>query len=445
MPWSPPDVFSLLAAFCFGVVLPWAQRTVANQPRVLRYLARAGLPFLLLAAGWERGSLAALWSLPALGYAIWLFAGGVGRFFAAGEDQAATRWLEALAATGPIVAAAAWIWSRYDGSFAGFPDPLATLTTVHFSITFGALPLAMAAWTRRVTTPSVWREVAVAIYVVLAPATALCFAFRTRVMVPGFVEALCAVLFAAGLVVWWVTLGNGRGRWLSSPLLVGFTLGAGYTLTQHFGWPWLSIPEMMAVHGSFNLVGTVLLICFAPVRECHLAPPAPDPGVTLDAGSAATALFVDHHRRELGPWSPEGFAKIRAALLGYHFYPETTMIRRTQFEDEGRAVRVGDRIGMGLFLPNLPGLPPFSLPAVVEIHEVADEEDLVRLGYQTTRRHYGRGEWVAEVSRQGDQLVLEVRCHVRPSRWFAWIGLPFYRSFQLRAFRSGYGNLARLV
>ena len=88
MPWSPPDVFSILAAICFGVVLPWAQRTVANQPRVLRYLARAGLPFLLLAAGWERGSLAALWSLPALGYAIWLFAGGVGRFLAAGEDRA---------------------------------------------------------------------------------------------------------------------------------------------------------------------------------------------------------------------------------------------------------------------------------------------------------------------------------------------------------------------
>ena len=445
MPWSPPDVFSLLASLCFGVVLPWAQRTVANQPRVLRYLALSGLPFLLLAAGWERGPLAAVWSLPALVYAVWLFADGVGRFFAAGEERSAVLWLEALAATGPLIAAVAWIWSRFDGSFAGFPDPLATLTTVHFSITFGALPLAMAAWTRQVATASVWRDVALRVYVFSAPATALCFALRVQAMVPGFLEAVSAVLFAVGFGVWWITLNEARVRWLASPLLVGFLLGSGYTLTQHFGWPWLSIPEMMAVHGSLDLAGTALLICFAPVSERHAAAPAPDRRVQLDAGSPSTALFTDRHRRELGPWSPEAFARIRAALLGYQFYPKTTMIRQTQFEDEGRAVRVGDRIGMGLFLPNLPGLSPFSLPAVVEIHEVADEPALVRLGYQTTRRHYGRGEWVAEVSRQGDQLVLEVRCHVRPSRWFAWVGLPFYRSFQLRAFRSGFANLARLV
>ena len=427
------------------MVLPWAQRVEANQPPILRRLALAGLPFLVLAAGWERGPMAAVLSLPALVYALWLFACGVGRFFAEEEERSATRWLEALAATGPVVAAAAWIWSRFDGSFAGFPDPIATLTTVHFSITFGALPAAIVAWTRRQTAANAWREGAIIVYVVSAPATALSFALRTQAMVPGFAEVLCAILFAGGFVVWWMTLGDKRGRWLASPLLVGFSLGAGYTLTQHFGWSWLSIPEMMAVHGSLNLVGTVLLVWFAPVSERHLAAPAPDPGVPLDAGSAVTALFTDHHRRELGPWSPEAFARIRAALLGYHFYPKTTMIRRTQFEDEGRAVRVGDRIGMGLFLPNLPGLPPFSLPAVVEIHDVADEAALVRLGYRTTRRHYGRGEWVAEVSRQGDQLVLEVRCHVRPSRWFAWAGLPFYRSFQLRAFRSGYANLARLV
>lgn len=445
MHWSFPDVFSLIAAFSFGVVLPWAQRVEANQPPVLRWIARAGLPFLLLAAGWEWGLVAAWWALPALVYAVWLCAHGAGRFLAARDEGTATRWLDALATTGPLVAAVAWIWSRFDGTFAGFPDPLATLTTVHFAITFGALPTAMAAWTRSSAGTNRWSRLALWGYVVSAPATALCFALRTQPMTPSFAEVVVATVFAIGFVVWWMALDSARARWLAVPLLGGFVLGAGYTVTQYFGWPYLGIPGMLVVHGSLNLVGTALLVGFAPVRERLPVAPAPDPTVPLNPGSVETARFKDHHRRELGPWSPEAFAKVREALLGYRFYPAATMIRRAQFEEERRAAHIGDRLGLGLFLPNLPGLNPFCLAALVEISTLADEPGLVRLGYTTTRDHYGRGEWVAEVSRQDEKLVLEVRCHIRPSRWFVWCGLPLYRHFQLQAFHSGYANLLRLA
>ena len=38
-------------------------------------------------------------------------------------------------------------------------------------------------------------------------------------------------------------------------------------------------------------------------------------------------------------------------------------------------------------------------------------------------------------------MHLEVKCHIRPSRWFVWCGLPLYRYFQLGAFHAGYENL----
>lgn len=447
MPISVPDLFSATAAMCFGAVLPWAQRVDAGSPPLLRTLAFWGLPFLVLAASWERGPMAALLALPALVYAVWLFAYGAGRFLSNAAESPAVNWLEALSSSGPLVAATAWIWSRYNSQFAGFPEPLATLTVVHFSITFGVLPAALVAWTRampaaanrRVQHGALW------VYTLSAPLTALCFALREQVMRPGFVEAICAVAFAAGFVVWWAGIGSSRARWAGVPLVVGFVLGAGYTVTQHFGWPYLSIPEMFGIHGALNLLGSMALTALAPVRAVVQGAPAPEARFPVVAGSADTALFVDKHRRELGPWSEAAFERIKATLLGYHFYPATTMVRRTQFEEEGRAVRVGDRIGMGLLLPSLPGLPAVCLPAVVEIHEVFSGTDTVRFGYRTTTFHYGQGEWLAEVSRQEDRLVLEVRAHVRPSRWFVWLGLPVYRRFQLGAFRAGYANLLALI
>lgn len=444
MAWSLPDVFSLIAAFCFGVILPWAQRTDGNLPPVMRWLALAGLPFLVLAAGWERGAVAAFLAFPALTYAIWLFAHGGGRFLDSWNERPSIRWLHALSTTGPLVAAIAWIWSRYDGTFAGFPDPLATLTTVHFAITFSALPAALVAWTRKdVITPSFWNDLALWIYVISAPATALCFSLRAQVMIPSLAEVFFAALFALSFFVWWLTIPSGRTRGLAFPLLIGFSIGAGYTLTQYFAWPYFSLPEMLMGHGLLNLAGTSLLIAFAPVTRYLPLAPDPDPKIPLHCGSEETALFVDHHRRELGIWSPERFDRIRNALLRYRFYPPATMMRRAQFEEEGRSSRIGDRLGLGLFLPNLPGLHPVCLAAVVEISQLVDESERVILGYITTRKHYGRGEWVAEVGREGDRMILSVRCHIRPTRWFVWLGLPLYRYFQLRAFHSGFANLLK--
>jgi hypothetical protein len=389
------------------------------------------------------GVVPALAAAPAFLFALWLWAHGLRRFLADDQAPAPRRYLEMLSATGPLVAATAWIWSRYDRTFAGFPDPLATLTTVHFAITFGVLPLAMAA-SERPLARCRWRDLGLWFYVAGAPATALCFALRTDPLRPGSVEVAAAVVFAAGFLLWAAFMPVRRGPWPYVCLVPGFLLGVGYTAAHAFGWSYLTIPQMAAVHGSLNLLGALLLAAQAPAFDAAAAP-APDLLTPVEGGDRATAVFADSHRVEVGPWSPEAFARVKAALLGYRFYPAHVMVRRTQFEDEGRAVRVGDRLGLGLFVPNLPGLPPLMLPAMVEVDVVEAAVESAALGYVTTRRHYGRGVWRAEVRREGAALVLTVSYHVRPSRWFVWCGLPVYRRFQLAAFRAGAENLRRLA
>jgi len=108
---------------------------------------------------------------------------------------------------------------------------------------------------------------------------------------------------------------------------------------------------MLMGHGVLNLLGAALLIGFAPVRRYSPMPPEPDSTIPLNCGTEETAVYIDRHRRELGAWSPESFAKVREALLAYRFYPAKTMIRKTQFEEENRAARIGDRLGLGLLPP----------------------------------------------------------------------------------------------
>ena len=439
------DWFKILGALCFWLALVWAQHLDRGFPGWLRRLSLPALGLWLLVdvVGGGPGLGPALAAAPAVLFALWLWAHGLRRFLADDLAPAPRRCLEMLAATGPLVAATAWVWSRYDRTFAGFPDPLATLTTVHFAITFGVLPLAMAA-SERPSPRSRRRDVGLWLYVFGAPATALCFALRADPFRPGSAEVACAVAFAAGFLLWASGMPVRRGPWPFVCLVPGFLLGVGYTAAHAFGWSYLTIPQMAAVHGSLNLLGALLLAAQAPAFA-DVAAPAPDRSTPVTAGDPTTAVFADTHRVVIGAWSPEAFARIRAALLGYRFYPAHVMVRRTQFEDEGRAVRVGDRLGLGLLLPNLPGLGPLSLPAIVEVDHVEAGAERCALGYATTRRHYGRGTWRAEVAREGAHLVLTVSYHVRPSRWFVWCGLPVYRRFQLAAFRAGADNLRRLA
>ena len=169
------DWYTIIAALCFFQALVWAQHLDRGFPPWLNWLTVCVLASVFSR---EPGPVMALAAAPAFLFALWLWAHGLRRFLADDLAPAPRRYLEMLSATGPLVAATAWIWSRYDRTFAGFPDPLATLTTVHFAITFGVLPLAMAA-SERPLARCRWRDLGLWLYVAGAPATALCFALRT--------------------------------------------------------------------------------------------------------------------------------------------------------------------------------------------------------------------------------------------------------------------------
>ena len=438
------DWVKIIAAFCFWFALVWAQHLDQSFPAWLRCAAWPALAVWLVADTVcdGPGLVPALAASPALVFALWLWVHGLRRFLSDDLAPLSRRLLEMMAATGPLVAATAWVWSRYNRTFAGFPDPLATLTTVHFAITFGVLPLAMAA-TERPLSPSRVRACGIWLYIAGASATALCFALRSNPSQPSGFEAICAALFAMGFLLWAARVPPSIGRVPFYFLVPGLLLGLAYTASLAFGWPSLTIPQMATIHGSLNLLGALWLAAQAPAFAGP-TPPAPESYSPIAAGSPAEAIFRDAHRQDLGPWSPEAFERVKAALLAYRFYPDDVMVRRTQFEEEGRPVRVGDRLGLGLKLPNLPGLPPFMLPAIVEVDVVQETAQSVRFGYVTTERHYGRGQWLAEISRADDRAILAVTCHIRPARWYVWLGLPVYRRFQLAAFRAGLANLRAL-
>lgn len=439
-----PDPFSVAGAICLLIAWPLILRLDVNAPVGLRRLSRGAALIAAAAAFFGRGVLPLALSLPALAAALAGLANGVARFLSGEDRRTPEPWAEGMSAVGPVVATAAWAWSRYDARFAGFPDPLATLTTAHFLVTFGLLPAALAAWGRARPGGALWR-LSLWGLVALPPLTGALFALRAAPLLPSLPEVGGAVAMAGAALGVAASLPDRRARWIALPLALGFATGAGYAASQHFQFEYLDYHQMLRWHGALNLLCCVGLALLAPRPPRPIHVPAPDRAPPVDAGDEASALFVDHRERALGPWSPAAFAAARAVMLGYRFYPCDVMRRRTEFEEAGRPARVGDRIGVGLLLPSLPGLPPFQLPAVSEIDRLVDAPEEVVFAYATTTAHYGRGRWEGRLVRVGEQLVLRVYSHIRPSRWYVWLGLPLYRYFQTRAFHRGADTLREAV
>ena len=249
-----PDVFSLAASGC---LLLW--------PLSLRLGAWAvgACGIAGLAAWMPHGWVAAGFASVALLFAVFNAGKGVQRFSRAPEHRQPETWAEAMSVCGPVVATVAWVWSRYNGSFAGFPDPLATLTVAHFSVTFGLLPAALAGWNRQLP-PSRLRRVGLWGLVLLPPGVGLLFALRAQLLVPSLLEVLGTVLMAGSFVFWWLGAPTWKLRLLALPLLSGFVLGAGYAASAHFGWVWLDYRGMLGWHGLGNLISCVLLLRALP-------------------------------------------------------------------------------------------------------------------------------------------------------------------------------------
>jgi hypothetical protein len=135
---------------------------------------------------------------------------------------------------------------------------------------------------------------------------------------------------------------------------------------------------------------------------------------------------------DVGPDSDgERFAKIGRRMLTGLYYPPDVMDAFGLWDDESREMRIGDRILQRA------RLLPFSrwpvLWAMTEVFIAEMTESTCILGYVTTRRHFGRGLWKSTLRREQGRLSLTVESTSGPGSWLFWLGLPFARLLQRRA------------
>lgn len=167
-----------------------------------------------------------------------------------------------------------------------------------------------------------------------------------------------------------------------------------------------------------------------PVLEAATrAPLSWDPEL---GGKRAWICFEDEKTYDIGPDTERvRFQEISKRMLSGHYYPKDAVVFRGKFSEEGRNLRVGDRIVQTAPLLGKLGGPKVHASAEIYIAEL--EENRCKIGYVTTVLHPGRGIWTAELMRQSGRLTLRVSSIASPNTWMFWLGLPYARYLQLRA------------
>ena len=442
----PLDGYQLSAAFAMLVVFPLALLLDTGTPPWLVRAAHALGPVAAASLLMERGPLAACLASIWLGIALLHLAYGAVRFINAPCYTTPVPWAEASSAAGPVVAAVALVWSRYNGSFAGFSEPLATLTVTHFHFTFGLLPITLAALVRGgfLSPLPVWGVV------FAPPLVGVLFASRADPAVPSLAEA--GVIIALALSVAALSLGlRGRAGLARAGVLLlalGTGVAAWFSAQLALGQATLGYDQMLRWHGLVQVSGTALLGLFAyrNARFQGAVAPVPRPDLLAPTRDVAPekAIFKDKRVIDLGPNPAGRFDAMADALLHYQFYPAHVMAHRCTFEDEGRHARPGDRIGMVLLVPLLPGYPAIALPATTEVFRAEIGPEAAALGYLTTTSHYGKGAWCAEIRPVNGRIELTLTSRMTPRHALALLGLPIYRWFQKRAHRLGAARLGEV-
>jgi hypothetical protein len=157
----------------------------------------------------------------------------------------------------------------------------------------------------------------------------------------------------------------------------------------------------------------------------------------VEGGKLPLVAWKDHLSEDLGE-DPDGnrFAEISKRMLDGRYYPPDTLEFFGPWMDEGREIRVGDRI-----LQRARLLPFSSWPVLWAMTEVFTAErtaTMTTLGYLTTKNHFGKGRWQATLERDGTRLRLTVDAISGPGSLLFWVGLPVARWLQMRAWRRAF-------
>ena len=441
------DGFALSAASATMLAFPLVLLMDEDVPAWLRWVAcaagLAGGGTLALPVGSNAGLLATAWALATVPHGAYGFV----RFLSNPEPRRVCAWAEVAASVGPLVSTVALMTSRSTASFAGFPEPLATLTVTHFSYTFGVMPLALSALARRgfAAERPLWG------LVFIPPVIGSLMALRVEVLSPSFAEG-CVAMGLAACALWWAVESWPRWsalprapRWIGRVASGLFASAVGLTpafaLSWALGAPRLDFAAMLRDHGLS--LGTALLTLgvltarLAPVQGVTGTLPLPNLTAPTRDVEESRAFFVDCRVADLGSAGEGRFERIADALLAYQFYPSHVMLSDSGFQAQNRPAAVGDRIGMVLLVPLFPGLPAIRFPATTEVNLAERVSDRAAFGYLTTEAHYGAGAWSATIEKVEGRIRLTLRSRMRPTHPLALLGLPVYRWFQKRAHGAG--------
>ncbi len=130
-------------------------------------------------------------------------------------------------------------------------------------------------------------------------------------------------------------------------------------------------------------------------------------------------------------------------MMGGNYYPPDAVQFFGRFRDEKRHLKTGERIlQRARMLPFVDGLYLYSM---AEIFVAESGPRYCKIGYVTTKRHFGRGIWSATLSEENGKLQLKVESTASPGSWQFWVGLPVARFLQLRARRRGIQDIFAMV
>lgn len=125
------------------------------------------------------------------------------------------------------------------------------------------------------------------------------------------------------------------------------------------------------------------------------------------------------------------FARAADLLLRYRFYPPDVMLHTSDFDQERRRMKAGDRIVQRIRL--LPGLDVLTMN---EVTRVTNGPRNAGFTYATTARHDEVGQWSADVALD-DAGALHLRIHSIGKANLPFFLRPVARRIQLRAHRRG--------
>lgn len=171
---------------------------------------------------------------------------------------------------------------------------------------------------------------------------------------------------------------------------------------------------------------------------------APVPWRLGESNRRPLICWVDERRKMLSKaQDAKAFAAVADRMLDGRYYPPDAIDFFGLWMDEDRPIRVGDRILQRARLLPFAAWP--VLWAMTEVFTAERTNSTCTLGYVTTRRHFGRGEWRAKLTQTPEGLELEVNSTSGPYSWLFWLAMPIARTLQLRAWRRAFEEFTVLA